>query len=111
MATVTTAAPTEEEIRASIARRWRWSPPNPPCIDVQFSDGIGATQCLLDGLYDFDDMRESEVDRLNELTFAAMAPIRDRARREINEALVVAALAFAAEHPDAPRARPEPVAA
>lgn len=99
-----TTAPTEEEIRAAIARQWRWSPPNPPCVDVQFEDGIGATQQLLDGLYDQDDLRRSERDRLDELTFAAMAPIRAETRRQINEAMVKAALIFAAEHPDASRA-------
>jgi hypothetical protein len=98
------SAPTEEEIRAAIAREWGARPPAGPPIDLQFSDGLGVCQTLVDGLYDLDDLRESEVDRLNELTFAAVDPIRDDARLRINEALVSAALTFAAEHPDAPRA-------
>jgi hypothetical protein len=66
---------------------------------------------LLDGLYDQDDLRDSERDRLDELAFAAVDPIRDDARRRINEALVVAGLAFAAERPDAPRVQRETAAA
>lgn len=96
-ATVTTA-PTEEEIRAAIAREWRTS------IDLDFSDAFTRCMTLADGMYDLEDLRESEVDRLNELTYAAVDPIRADARRQINEALVSAALTFAAEHPDAPRA-------
>jgi hypothetical protein len=101
--TVTTA-PTEEEIRAAIARQWGVRPPNPPSIEIQFSDGIGATMRLLDGLFGTEDFRDSELERLDELVEGAVDPIRDDARRRINEALVATALTFAAEHPDAPRA-------
>jgi len=98
------SAPTEEEIRAAIAREWGNRPPTGPSIDVNFADAFTHCMTLPDSLYDFDELRESEVDRLNELMFAAVNPIRDDARRQVNEALVSAALTFAAEHPDAPRA-------
>ena len=104
-ATVTTA-PTEEEIRAAIARGWgaRHGVHGLP-IEGTFSDAFTLTQCLLDGLFDTSDLRESEQTRLDELTFAAVSPIRFDARLRINAALVSAALAFAAEYPDAPRVR------
>jgi hypothetical protein len=98
------SAPTEEEIRAAIARQWGALPPVGTTPHVEFEDAFTYCTSLADGLYDLDDLRESEVDRLNELTFAAVDPIRDDARLRINEALVSAALTFAAEHPDAPRA-------
>lgn len=101
------SAPTEEEVRAAIAREWGAWPPVGPTIDLEFSDGIGRCASLADGLYDMDDLRQSEIDRLNALTFEAIDPIRQETRRQINEALVAAALAFAAEHPDAPRATRE----
>jgi hypothetical protein len=104
--------PTEEEIRAAIAREWGVQPgqdsvtgdPVGLPIEVEFSDGVGATMRLLDGLFDVNDLRDSEEERLNELVYAAVDPIRDETRRRIDEAVVSAALAFAAEHPDAPRA-------
>jgi hypothetical protein len=91
------SAPTEEEIRASIAREWTGR------IDSIFSDGFGECEGLLEGLYDIADLRPSEQDRLDQLVAAAVDPIRADARRRINEALVAAALAFAAEYPNAPR--------
>ncbi len=95
-ATVTTA-PTEEEIRAAIARAWG-------AREVEFSDAFTHCMTLLDDLYDQDDLRPSEDARLGELVTPAIDLIRDETQRRINEALVSAALAFAAEHPDAPRA-------
>ena len=101
------SAPTEEEIRAAIAREWGARRPNPPSVEIQFSDGIGACMLLLDGIFDTEDFRVSELARLDELLDLAVNPIRDECRRQVNEALVSAALTFAAEHPDAPRARRE----
>jgi hypothetical protein len=79
-------------------------------IEGKFSDGVGATMLLLDGLFDLEDLRESEIARLDALADLAVRSIRDDARRRINEALVAAALTFAAEHPDAPRAPREATA-
>lgn len=106
------SAPTEEEIRAAIAREWGRQPrqdsvtgrPTGLPIGGVYSDGVGACLGLLDRLYNLDDLRKSECDRLDELVYAAVDPIRDETQRRINEALVSAALAFAAECPDAPRA-------
>lgn len=96
-------APTEEDIRAGFARAWHRLPPVGLSADATFSDGFSAAGRLLDELYDVDELRPSELNRLDELAGEAIAPIRDEAQREINEALVKAALAFAAEHPEAPR--------
>ena len=102
---------TPAEVRAAIAREWGTRPPVGPSIEVDFSDGLTRCTGLLDGLFDRNDFRESEKDRLNELTDQAVGPIGDEARRQINEALVSAGLTFAAEHPDAPRATRDRVTA
>jgi hypothetical protein len=112
------SAPTEEQIRAAIAREWgRWpgrdsitGKPTGFPIEGQFSDGVGACLGLLDGLFDVADLRPSEQERLDELVYQAVGPIRDDTRRMINEALVAAALAFAAEYPGTPRPRRESAA-
>ena len=101
------SAPTEEEIRAAIARGWGARRPHRLSIEGVFSDGIGECLLLLDGIFDTGDFRDSELARLDELLELAVKPIRDEARRQINEAIVSAAQTFAAEHPDAPRARRE----
>jgi hypothetical protein len=98
-------------MQSQIAREWGVRPPAGLSIESSFSDGIGACMNLLLGLYDFDDLRKSETDRLDDLAEQAINLIRADARRRINEALVSAALAFAAEHPDAPRATREAAAA
>jgi hypothetical protein len=97
-------APTEEEIRAAIAREWGRD------IGRDFHDAFTGCQLLGDSLFDWDDMRPSEQERLNELTHSAVDPIRADAQRRINEALVSAGLSFAAEYPDAPRATREATA-
>jgi hypothetical protein len=102
---MTATAPTEEEIRAAIAREWTDRPPTGPTIEVDFSDAFTRCTGLLDGLYDLDDLRDSELGRLLVLTSQAIDPIREEARRQINSALGYVALTFAAEYPDAPRAR------
>ena len=101
------SAPTEEEIRAAIAREWGRRLPNRVPIETDFSDGIGGCMLLLDGIFDTGDFRDSELARLDGLAGETINLIRDDCRRRINEALVSAALTFAAEHPDAPRATRE----
>lgn len=96
-------SPTEEEIRAGIAREWGRRPPVGVSTAIVFSDAFSGVQLLLDGIWDVEDMRESEVHELNLLTAAAIRPIRDRVQREVFDALVQAGIAFAADHPDAPR--------
>jgi hypothetical protein len=93
------SAPTEEEIRAAIARQWGGE------IGRDFQDAFTGCQMLGDGLFDLDDMRPSEQECLDELTYHAIEPIRNQAQRQVNEAIVAAILDFAAEHPDAPRAK------
>ena len=48
---------------------------------------------------------------LDDLTETALRPIREECERAAIEALVGAMLRFAERHPDAPRAKPEPVPA
>lgn len=104
MTTTTTRPPSEEEVRAAIARAWHQRPPAGVSIDVLFSDAFTPMPGLLEGLWDPEELRPAERDRLLELAVARLDAIEADAHRRIVEALVAAALAFAAEHPDAPRA-------
>jgi len=95
--------PTEAEIRAALV--------DGPTGWGTWEDGWSALMTALDDLYETDDFRKSEQARLDELVPGRVEPIRDRARREVREAIVEAGLQFAREHPDAPRSRvPETVA-
>jgi hypothetical protein len=104
MATRTTA-PTEEEIRAALARAWATPPPNGSSAGAEFTDAFTHLASLVDAPYDLDDLRESELERLDELIGASMVGVRDQAHRAAIEVLVEAIAAFAAEHPEAPRRR------
>ncbi len=53
------------------------------------------------------DLRPSEADRLVELVNAATERAAERCEAIILEELTAAGVAFAAEHPDAPRGEPE----
>jgi hypothetical protein len=103
------SAPTEQEIR-EIAER-EFADDGSLNAAGRLGDAFGSS--ALDVLYDFEDLRASEEEALNAAVWDAIRPIRDRAIAECKEALVVAGLRFAAEHPDAPRAVPkaEPVPA
>lgn len=105
-------APTEEEIRATLARTWTRDHPTgrSPLFqwDLGFNDGFLG---MATAPWDVEDLRDSELERLDELAIEALRPIREAAERAAIESLVGAMLQFAAEHPDAPRARPQPVEA
>jgi hypothetical protein len=102
-------APTEEEIRAEIARGWNERPPVGPTPHVSFEDGFTYCLSLAEGLYDSEDFRRAEQVRFDQLMYEPVERIRVAARHDLEEAIVSAALAFAAEHPDAPRATRESV--
>lgn len=97
------AGPSEEQIRAHLARAWTkhhavgWP-------EDSWVTGWNDYASSAATLYDLDDIRDSELERLDELVADAIGPIRDQARRDFTEALVGAMLAYAAEHPDTPRA-------
>jgi hypothetical protein len=96
-------APTEQEIReaidkAEVALR----------LDNAVGDAIYEAQQLLTDLWATDDLRPSEQKALDE----AIEPIYARGTAHlapfIVEELVAAGRRFAAEHPDAPRAKIQP---
>jgi hypothetical protein len=99
------SAPTEEEIRAELARGWSHVPPNRVPAEAEWDNAFLAASMVLNGLYDLEDMRKSEIEAMDALSGAVVDPIRDRVRAEINEALVSAMVRFAAERPHIPRAR------
>lgn len=76
----------------------------------EFCDAVGYVECRLDGHVNWGssdlwaDLRPSEWARLHELLRAAQDRSVERARAAILEEITAAALAFAAEYPDAPRA-------
>lgn len=112
-------APTEAEIRALIDDRSARYPNDSiehhldHVLDKAF-DTIGYVDLDEQGQRDFGstflsdtwaDLRPSEADRLGELIAAARQQAAERARAAIVEEVVAAALTFAAEYPDAPRAK------
>lgn len=101
---MTATAPTEAEIREAIEDdAYGWN----QLADALTTLGAGP----LDSLYDSDDCRKSELDDLDAIATDVKAVILARVKAEITEALVSGALAFAAKHPDAPRAVREAVTA
>ena len=103
MSESTIQVPSDEEIRAHIARAWRRRPPAGPSAEVSWEDGWDDLQQIADDLFDLDDIRESELTRLTELVRGALEPVRFEARRAVNDALVDALRTFLVEHPGAPR--------
>jgi hypothetical protein len=98
-------APTEEEIRAALARAWERRHLSGGWPANAWSEGWGDLCGMGSAPYDLDDLRESEIERLDELVYDAIDPIQTEARQRAIEALVGAMLQFAQEHPDAPRAK------
>lgn len=127
MSATATTAPTEAEIRAVLAGRWSadgelrstetyrrleeagslavaplwWEAPDVP--DDSHSDESG------DEIWS--DLRPSEATRLHELIGEAQKRAEQLCIEAIANELTAAALAFAAEYPDAPRATRKPVTA
>lgn len=100
MATATTLS--EEEIRAAIAREWGRDSAQ-PSLELGWDDVWGRLGALVDAPWDLDDLRESEIDRLNVVIREALDPIRRDTERRVIAAVVAAVQRFAAEYPDAPR--------
>src|SRR5436190_23492649 len=103
-------APTEEEIRATFARAWSASPPNGHSIEIDWEDAWSHIKALVDEPWDLLELRQSELDRLDELQQDCLDEIKAAADRQVIDRLVEVALRFAREYPDAPRRR-EPIPA
>jgi len=97
------SAPTQAEIRASIQERWTRSRQSRLSLASELSDAFGAATAVVDGLWDTDDFRASELERYDELLSGAVARIHREAQMRLLDALVAACVSFAAEHPTAPR--------
>ena len=100
--------PTEEDVRAAIARSWTIDK-NPLTLMVAPSVAIQELASLFRGLADavndWDDMRQSEIDRLDAIMGEELAPVMalvDAWSRAAVEATVRAERRFFQEHPDAP---------
>lgn len=102
-------APTDAEIQDAIEAAFADNGTLNIRGQIQDAFGIGAS--ALDGLYDLEDLRASELEALDEALYGIIRPIRDRAIAELYAGLVSAAVTFARAHPDAPRAVREPVTA
>jgi hypothetical protein len=126
VAATISSKPTEKELRQIIrdrADRYRNDSPRERLAEVidKYCDPLGyvpiadeqdredfAAKAFSDT---WADLRPSEVERLDQLLTDARARAAERAEAVILEELVAAALTFADEHPDAPRAAREAVAA
>lgn len=96
---------TDEDARAAVARGWGRRPPVGLSADDVLSDAFSGVAAIAHTAFDLDDLRDSELERLDELAYDAIQAIRDDVRWRASEALVGVLLAFTGEHPDAPRAR------
>ena len=118
------SAPTEEEIRAALAGRWT-NPADAALwvkdIDRRLEEAVSLAVAPLwweapsvdevdsveSGDKVWSDLRPSEATRLHTLVGEAEQRAQGRCHEVILDELTAAALAFAAEHPDAPRAKRE----
>lgn len=99
------APPSRDEIRAAIDRSWHDRPGGYGLAPAGIlSDALNG-MARIDGPYDVEDLRQSELDDLDRLASEALDPIRDALYSGLAEALVEAGAAFARLHPDAPRAK------
>jgi len=112
------AAPTEEEIRATLIRRYHergsatWGIGSQQAsLYIVWEDTPNDWAAVTDGLYEIEDLRESEVERFDALRRDAVKPLFAEFTPRLVEAIVAATMQFAHEHPDAPRAIREPVPA
>jgi hypothetical protein len=97
------SAPTEDEIRALIQERWVRSCEGGLSLAGEFSDAFGATSAVVNGLWDIDDFRASELEPYDRLLSGAIATIARELETRLLDAIVGACVAFALEHPEAPR--------
>jgi hypothetical protein len=105
-------APTEAEIRALVTTPMEHGPFDWTIgIADEFSEAVTEFGCRLDKLYDVHDMRESEREAMDRIVDEHIDPIRKRAGRQLEAAMIAAGIEFAAECPDVPRATREPVPA
>jgi len=120
-------APTEQEIRAELNRRVTDYPHDDPreplkeAIDAWASILTSPAYDILESPDPRDegddstelwaDLRPSEAIVLRRLATEAIDRVFERCQELVTEEVVAAALAFAAEHPDAPRPQREPVPA
>lgn len=73
-------------------------------------DAIGAALASAHDAWDLEDLRSSEMDRLDSLVDTRRRELVERILAELQEAAIAAALTFAEEHPGAPRATTADVA-
>ena len=96
----------EEEIRAELAKAWHRRPRVGYAPDVEWDWGFNnGFLAMSSAPWDIEDMRDSEIERLDELVETALAPIREDVERRAIDALVGAMQQFSQEHPDTPRRR------
>ena len=121
------AAPTEAEIRQVIHDRAAKFPGDNPRdkldegidkaldalgyveLDDDEQDGMPSGATVISDLWT--DLRPSEAVRLRDVVHDVRTELRDALWSMIEDRVVAAGLTFAAEHPDAPRARGETVTA
>ena len=118
------SAPTEVEIRAAIADRITKYPHDNARVKLEYAvdqifdvvvyvdlDENGRVDLRVPALSDlWADLRPNEIERVRELIAEAKGRALDAAWPVIADQVVAAAVAFAAEYPDAPRAKREATA-
>ena len=98
------AAAVPPPLRDKVEYAWRTPRPNSGVHTAAgtFSDAFSGITAAVDAIWAVDELRASELDRLDALAGEAIPPIRREAERQLLEAVTAAAEQFAAEFPNAP---------
>jgi hypothetical protein len=96
-------APSEAEVRAWITERWQAPRVGGLSLASEFADAFGTITAAVDGLWQTDDFRPSELDRYDGLLSEATTRVRGAAEAMLLDAVIEALITFAAEYPEAPR--------
>jgi hypothetical protein len=95
---------TTTDARLAVLHAWHASPAGYGLSPAgELSDAFSVVAGVGDRVFDVEDLRESEIHRLDELAAAAIVPIRDDTERRILDALAGVVEQFMVEFPDAPR--------
>ena len=97
------AAPGETEVRAAIIERWQAPRVGGLSLAGEFADAFGTIPAAVDGLWQTDDFRPSELDRYDDLLSVATTRVRRAAEAMLLDAVIAALITFGTEYPEAPR--------
>ena len=93
----------ERELLIAVGEAWVRSGAGELSLAASFSDAFSDAAAVARGLFNLDEFRPSELERYDALLSAAVTQVQREAEVRFVEAVTAALVAFAGEHPDAPR--------